>query len=342
MDPRPPVDGVGPLRTDKTDLLTWRSHDGEETPITSAEEWQVRRERIVADMELVMGRLPGRSNLVQLDMEVLESVELPTLVRNKVTYVSEPGDRVPAFLMIPKETNGGAPAMLCLHQTTAVGKSEPAGLEGEPNLRYALEMAERGYVTLAPDYPDFGEYSFDPHRSGYASATMKGIWNHMRGIDLLQSLSEVDGRRVGCIGHSLGGHNAIFLGVFDTRSKVTVSSCGFTAFPKYRGGDLAGWSTPGYMPRIADVYKNDPNRMPFDFTEAVAALAPRSFFINAPTRDDNFDISGVRDCVDAAAPVYELLGAAGNLVAAYPDAAHDFPPEISQRAYAFVDRMLKA
>ena len=38
---------------------------------------------------------------------------------------------------------------------------------------------------------------------------MKGIWNHMRAVDLLQSLPEVDPNRIGCIGHSLGGHLAL-------------------------------------------------------------------------------------------------------------------------------------
>src|SRR5947209_8723302 len=82
-----------------------------------------------------------------------------------------------------------------------VGK-EPAGLGGNPNLHYALHLAERGYVTLAPDYPSFGAYPFDFKKSGFVSGTMKGIWNHMCAVDLLQSLLEVDGERIGCMGHS--------------------------------------------------------------------------------------------------------------------------------------------
>ena len=57
---------------------------------------------------------------------------------------------------------------------------------------------------------------------------MKGIWNHMRCVDLLVSRDDVDAEKIGTIGHSLGGHNAIFLGVFDRRVKVVVSSCGWT------------------------------------------------------------------------------------------------------------------
>lgn len=231
--------------------------------------------------------------------------------------------------------------MLCLHQTIAIGKSEPAGLGGAANLRYAKHLAERGYVTLAPDYPNYGDYKFDPYANGYVSATMKGIWNHSRAVDLLQSLPEVDGERIGVIGHSLGGHNSMFVAAFDTRLKVIVSSCGFNAFPKYYSGNLAGWSHNGYMPRIASVYDKDPKKMPFDFPEIIAAFAPRPFFANAPVGDSNFEVSGVKDCITAAAPVYELLGAKDKLTAIYPNCGHDFPEEARKVAYEWIDKWLK-
>ncbi len=157
---------------------------------------------------------------------------------------------------------------------------------------------------------------------------------------MLQSLPEVDGERIGCIGHSLGGHNSLFLAAFEPRLKVVVTSCGFNSFFKYYKGNLTGWSHKGYMPRIASEYNRDPAKMPFDFTEVIAAIAPRAVFINAPLRDSNFEVSGVRDCVTAATPVYQLLEAQDNLEASYPDVGHDFPPEIRLRAYAFIDRHL--
>lgn len=330
-----------PFYEDKMNLLVYVDADGKERAITNAEEWAKRRAHILANMEEVMGPLPDRSNLPALEMETVATEDLGDVIRKRVTFVSEPGDRVPAYLLVPKGLNGKAPAMLCLHQTTKIGKGEPAGVGGIPDLHYALELARRGYVTLAPDYVNFGDYEYDPYQKGYASATMKGIWNHMRAVDLLASLPEVDGGRIGCIGHSLGGHNSMYLSVFEPRLKVVVSSCGFTSFFKYYNGDLTGWSHRGYMPRISERYDKDPNRMPFDFTEVVAALAPRGFFINAPKRDSNFEVSGVRDCVQAAAPVYALLGASSRLLAVHPDAEHAFPPDIREQAYAFVDGILR-
>jgi predicted dienelactone hydrolase len=242
---------------------------------------------------------------------------------------------------VPHEAKGKLPAVLCLHQTTSIGKGEPAGLDGKENLRYAVHLAERGYVTLAPDYPSFGEYPYDFARSGYQSGSMKAVWNNIRAIDLLESLPEVDSKRIGCMGHSLGGHNAMFTAAFDTRIQAIVSNCGFTSFTKYDGGNLKGWTSDRYMPRIASVFELKPEKMPFDFPEIVATFAPRAFLASAPLHDDNFEVGGVRDCLAAARPVYELLGAKDKLSANYSDCGHDFPPEARKVAYDWLDRWLK-
>jgi hypothetical protein len=81
--------------------------------------------------------------------------------------------------------------------------------------------------------------------------------------------------------------------------------------------------------------------MPFDFTEILAAIAPRAVFINAPTEDSNFDWSGVDDCVTAAKPVYGLYGVQRHLLCRHPDSQHDFPPQVREEAYGFIDSILK-
>jgi hypothetical protein len=133
----------------------------------------------------------------------------------------------------------------------------------------------------------------------------------------------------------------MFTAAFDTRIKALVSNCGFTSFPKYFGGKLKGWTSDRYMPRIATAYELKPEKVPFDFPEVVAAFAPRAFLASAPLRDDNFEVSGVKDCIAAARTVYELLGAVEKLAANHPDCAHDFPPEVRKVAYEWLDRWLK-
>jgi dienelactone hydrolase len=331
--------GDPPFYADKSRLLVYLDDDGREHEIQTAADWQKRREHILANLQLVTGPLPGPEKKVPLDFQVLDTIPAEKYTLKKISFATEPGDRVGGYLLLPK-AQGRRAAILCPHQTNKFGSAEPAGLAGRPTLHCAKELAERGYVTLSIDYPNFGQYQFDPYAHGYASATMKGIWNHMRAVDLLESLVEVDPTRVGVIGHSLGGHNSIFTALFDQRIKCIVSCCGFCSFARYYGGDLTGWSHQGYMPRIAEVHGRDPARMPFDFTELIAALAPRPFLAVAPLRDANFDVQGVRDCIAAAAPVYKLLGAEERLQALYPDAEHDFPDAQRRQAYQWFDRWL--
>ena len=175
----------------------------------------------------------------------------------------------------------------------------------------------------------------------YLSGTMKGIWNHVRGLDVLESLPEVDRDRIGCIGHSLGGHNALFVAAFDQRIRAVVTSCGFNAFEDYYGGDLKGWTSDRYMPKIRDDYGCDPKRMPFDFHEILGAMAPRPVFINAPLNDANFAVTGVRKAVASAQEIYRLRGAEQALHVVYPDAGHDFPDETHAAVYQWLDEKLR-
>ena len=327
--------------------------EGRRQPIKTLPEWEQRRKEILEGMHRAMGPLPATSRFPQIQLKVLEREELDGGIRRqKVEYHTDSQSRtVRAWLFFPAPSPGKDPekpaedkraGILCLHQTTGIGKGEPAGLGGLPNLHYALELARRGFVTLAPDYPSFGEYPYAfPPEDGYVSGTMKAIADNLRAVDLLHhGLARVDGERIGCIGHSLGGHNTMFTAAFDPRIKAMVSSCGFTRFHKYYGGKLAGWTSPRYMPRIATEFHNSADEVPFDFPEIVAAFAPRPFLACSPVRDDNFEVSGVKDCIEAAPPIYRLYGAEKNLRATYPDCAHDFPPETREMAYKFFEEVL--
>jgi hypothetical protein len=315
---------------------------GNGRPVTNAANWEERRAHIIANVEAVTGPMPDQQKRVPLDVKVVETVALPKVMRQKITYAAESGDRVPAYLFIPIKHAGKLPAMICLHQTYDMGKDEPAGISGSPNLHYALELAERGYVTLAPDCPPFGENKSDSYKLGYESVTMKAVWNHKRGVDLLASLPEVDPAAIGSIGHSHGGFNTLMLALFDNRIKVAVMSCGFASFRDYQGGNLAGWSQRlYYMPKIQTAYGNSPDNVPFDFPEILGALAPRPFFINQPLGDSLFPAKSVDRCVALAMPVYKLFGASRNIVVIHPPGPHDFPTEARMAAYKFIDKVLK-
>lgn len=331
---------------DHSRLLVYATPDGQERPVRTPADWAIRRRQILQGMEAAMGPLPGRSKLPPPKVEILERVDGDGFVRLGIAYLAEENDRVPAHLYLPKDSGPVTrrPAIVAMHPTSALGKKRIAGEAQDIeslHRAYAKELAQRGYIVLAPDYPSFGDYKYDFKKSAFVSGTMKGVFNHIRGVDLLVAREDVDPALIGAIGHSLGGHNAIFLGAFDPRVQVVVSSCGWTPFHDYYGGKLAGWTSDRYMPRIRDTYRLDPDRMPFDFYEVIAALAPRAFFSCSPLGDSNFDFRGVKKAETKVREVFSLLGVADRLEIHYPDCTHDFPDEIRQKAYAFIDRTLR-
>ena len=296
-------------------------------------------------MQQAMGKLPDRSKLAPLDVQDHRAHRGPGL-HAADALVRRRSGRSRAVLLVPAQrTSKGkrVPGILALHQTTATGKGQPAGLADSENLHYGLELAKRGYVVLVPDYPSFGDYKYDFNADAYTSGSMKGIFNHMRAVDLLaEPRRRSIPTRIGAIGHSLGGHNAMFVGVFDERIKVIVSSCGWTPLHDYYGGKLAGWTSDRYVPGIRDVYKLDPDKVPFDMYEIVAALAPRAFFSNSPLHDSNFEVAGVRKAIAEARPIYELLGAGREAASSLSRLrATSFRRKVRHEAYQFIDQILE-
>ncbi len=338
-------------RLPRDNLLVYRGEDNKPRDVKSVADWAKRRAEIVRGAEAIMGKLPGKEKRCPLAVKVEEAEDCGKYVRRLITYESEPGSRVPAYLCIPKDVlkNGKkVPAVLCLHGTdNVVGHGTVVGLGKRPNRNYASELAERGYVTLAPNYPLLAKYQPDVKKLGWESGTLKAVWDNIRGLDYLESLPFVDSRAFGTIGHSLGGHNSVYTAVFDDRLKVVVSSCGLDSFLDYYGGDEKnwhpekGWCQTRYMLKLAD-YRGKLADIPFDFHELIGALAPRHVLIIAPKADSNFKADSVDRIAAAARPVFKLLGKPDNLRVEHPDCVHDFPPEMREAAYKLIDSVLRA
>lgn len=312
-------------------------HQGNQIPIMSSKEWEIKRGRVLEKMQEVMGPLPGKERVCDLDVRVEVEEDCGVYLRQLISYQSEPGARTPAYLLIPKSVNGWKiriPAVLCLHPTDKIfGHKTVVGLSEKPNRSYAHELAERGFVTLAPSYPLLGEYHPDLNRLGYQSGTMKAIWDNIRGLDLLESLPFVK-PNFGSIGHSLGGHNSVFTAAFEQRIQMVVSSCGLDSFLDYKDGDITGWTSDRYMPKLG-LYSS--TEIPFDFHDIIGALAPRPCFISAPLNDSNFKWQSVDTVAEAASRIYSLYGASGCLNVEHPNCYHDFPKEIREKAYRLLE-----
>jgi hypothetical protein len=287
-------------------------------------------------MEKVMGKFPGPERRCDLDPKVTEEVDCGDYVRKFLTYQSEAGGRVPAYLLVPKASvmkmsPAGKPiGILTLHQTHALGQKVVVGLGESPNDEYGVELAKRGFVCLAPAYPHLANYA--PDLSKYESGTMKAIWDNVRGMDLLATWVGCDPDKFGAIGHSLGGHNSLFTAAFDDRIKVVATSCGFDSFRDYMNGNIKGWTSNRYMPKLLEFA---PDRYPFDFDTVLEVIAPRRVFVNAPKGDTNFKWESVDRVVMKAQKESAVV-----VEVEHPDCAHMFSKEMREKAYGVIEEVL--
>ena len=164
-------------------------------------------------MTEVMGPLPGPEKWCPFDLRTEQRTNCGSYLRLLLTYASEPGSRVPAYLLVPHQALTGAkklPAILALHPTDMrYGHRVLVEQLSSSYRAYGRDLAERGYVVIAPAYPLMANYQPDLQALGYQSGTMKAIHDNIRALDLLETLPFVRKGKFGAIGHSLGGHNAI-------------------------------------------------------------------------------------------------------------------------------------
>src|SRR5438128_533414 len=91
-----------PFYSDRTNLLIYLDARGKSVPVKSSADWRKRRDHILASMQLVMGPLPPASREVPLELKVHGEETLPQVIRKKVSFAVEKGDRLTAYLLIPR------------------------------------------------------------------------------------------------------------------------------------------------------------------------------------------------------------------------------------------------
>jgi len=315
--------------------------------IRTPAQWQAKAKRIRKKILALLGEGPARR--VSLKPEILAERALRRYTRVKLRYRVEADEWAYAYLLVPHGLTGRAPAVLCCHQTVACGKREPVGLEGKSTLAYAHHLAQRGYVTLAPDCITAGERVSDlgPYDTGRFyqkhpgwSAVGKMIWDHQRALDYLCGLDSVDPHRLGCIGHSLGAHNTMFLAAFDRRVKAAVASCGYE--PIRASNRPLCWCRDRwfiYIKKLRPYILK--RRIPFDFHEVISLVAPRALLNTAGRHDEGFPHWPAIELAHCRArEVYELLGAGGRVANHIHDGGHAFPARIRRLAYRWLDERL--
>ncbi|HHT26158.1 MAG TPA: hypothetical protein GXZ82_02760 [Firmicutes bacterium] len=243
-----------------------------------------------------------------------------------------------------------APAVLVCHGSNLVkGKHGMLDLEGRPNRAYAVELAQRGYVTLSVDQPGFGpvlqhttqeQITKDFYqRHPRWSLTGWRIHAHKRALEVLEQLPFVQGPCFGAMGHSLGGYAVLCLMALDERVAVGVTSTGVSPnlYNVYRSITVHRL----HEPQFADAVAKSRGHMPWEKQEMIALCAPRALLMIEPFYDPyNPYIIPTFESMAKAAEVYKLLSAQEKISTVIHGDGHDTITDIRNYCYGWFDRFL--
>jgi dienelactone hydrolase len=304
--------------------------------ISTPEEWAVKRADIARRVLTTLGD-PGAIPIPKPVMHVYSDSSANPAYRHLVIgYNVEPGEEVRAHLLIPvPERQKRGAAVLCLHGTSNSAKDTQIGIGASPGRDYGQFLAAEGFITLSPDHVCAGErlkpgqkpYDTQPFYDRHPtwSAVGKAVWDGQRAIDILCTLPEVDPKRIGAVGHSLGGHGSFFVAAFDTRVQAAVSSCGLTTWadnPKRFNWAREQWYS--YIPQLRVPFMQ--NELPFDLHEFAALVAPRAFLnisgMSDPTYGNNETLPEVGLQLSQ---LYRILGEGERFAQFLFGGGHDVP-----------------
>lgn len=230
----------------------------------------------------------------------------------------------------------------------------------------ASELARRGYVTMAIDMFYWGERRMilddDPpaYRDRPLTMTEKEIgafnqrasqneslvgrslftagitwpgvvlWDDIRALDYLASRPEVDARRLGCVGLSVGGYRSYLLAALDERIRAAVAVGWMTSFGAQIKHHVV--NTIGLSFHINGLYRY------LDFPDLAALAAPRALFVINGSRDRLFALDGVKAAFDKVARCYAKAGAPERVKTRLYDAPHEFNLEMQAEAWEWLER----
>jgi dienelactone hydrolase len=286
-------------------------------------------------------------------------------------YVLIPkGLKGPAPAIVDLHSHGGM-FLFGKEKVVDLGANHPAMVEyhrrnydGRPT---ATALVRRGYVVISIDAFMFGErrlmmdadlkYGWDRSKYSlddvkhlnqqcrnkettlakslvFAGLTWPGIvfWDDIRTVDYLLTRPEVDPKRIGCVGISMGGYRTAYLAGLDERiAAACVVGFMSTVRPMIRAHiDTHSWVH--FLPGL--------HRW-LDLPDVVSMMAPKPLLVQQCSQDGLFTLGGMKESVEKIAAVYEKAGVKEQFSGRFYDEPHRYSRTMQDEAFAWFDRQLK-
>ena len=296
-----------------------------------------------------------------LKPELLESEQCDGYRRDKLIIQTEPDVWMPFYILIPdclkKDKKGSS--IIATHGHFSAGKCSVSGRKDIPavkeqiavyNYDYGLKLAKEGYVVFCPDARAFGERrewtrQTDNeedfltstcvqlnHMAIYLGQSVTGMWTWdlMRLVDYIETRNDCNAGRIGCVGLSGGGMQALWLTAMDDRVKCAIVSGYFYGYKDalLKLSDNCGCN---YVPHLLEYV---------DMGDIGALIAPRPLLIESGNKDPlngERGLLNVTEQLEITIKAYELFNARDNIWHYVGEGGHRWYGEKSSE---FISRFL--
>ncbi len=240
-----------------------------------------------------------------------KSWSLPDYTVSEKTIQSTPARRIEIIMTMPKNERKSFPAVVCIgghgsaRYSTYINGKDFAG-KPTPYKGFASELAAKGYVTIST--------LVNQHKVYESGRTLMGerLWDLMRCVSYLKSLSNVDKSRIGCGGLSLGGEMVMWLAAMDPRI-AAADSCGFlTYMDQMEKNHCMCWKFDGLRELV-------------DFPDIYSLIAPRALECQNGRKEPptQFIPELAEKAMNEIRAVYALFGKPDNVGLDIHDGGHE-------------------
>lgn len=326
--------------------------------ITTTSQWQHYKESILDNVDWMLGdQPPGVTNPGPgtLNSSIPGEEKFGSVLRRPaaneftgrqaVSPYNGFGDYLFGYLYYPREKvdqKEKLPVVIYLHEYDYSKGFSSMSLNHSIH-HYIEGLVRKGFAVFAYDMIGFGNrqeeglhfYNRYPHWS-----KMGKMVTDVRGaVDALSNMDVIDPDQIYVTGYSLGGTVGLYATAMDERITGVVSISGFTPM---RSGDLNELHIDDLsrqhllMPRLG-FFQEAPERIPYDYGDLLAAIAPRPVLVIAPQHDQAADVKSVKASVRKANQAYHLWGDDQYIDLVTPDDYNRFSDEMRKNVIQWLE-----